>query len=124
VALAIVCVGLFIWALWIYADRNLVGMAIILAPVGAVVLAINYPTAFGIGLMSLIALGLMFVLVFDWGPKGWRLFMPWLDWIWRHPMDNSTGPPLEPQPPLTYTDDELRRVMDATVEAHRAKQRQ
>ena len=51
-ALASVCIGLLIWALWIYGDRNLVGVVMILAPVGAVVVAINYPTAFGIGMIS------------------------------------------------------------------------
>jgi hypothetical protein len=38
-------------------------------------------------------------------------------------MDNSTGRPPEPERPLTYTDEELKRAMDATIEAHRAKQR-
>jgi hypothetical protein len=62
-------------------------------------------------------------LIFDWIPRSWRLFVLWFNWLWRHPMDNSTGRPPEPERPLTYTDEELKRAMDATIEAHRAKQR-
>jgi hypothetical protein len=57
------------------------------------------PTVFGVGLLGLFVVAFVGVLVFDWIPRGWRFLVPWLDWIWRHPMDNSTGPRRESEPP-------------------------
>jgi hypothetical protein len=92
--------------------------------VGVILLGIYYPIglAYLFGAMMLSGTALW---VYDIGrkaPKAWRLFMRWFDWIWRHPSDNLTVPTPEPERPRTYTDDELRRAMDATIEARRAKQ--
>jgi hypothetical protein len=93
--------------------------------VGLILLGIYYPIglAYLFGAMMLSGTALWIYDIGRKAPKAWRLFMRWFDWIWRHPSDNSTGPAHEPERPRTYTDDELGRAMDATIEAHRAKQR-
>jgi|EndMetStandDraft_8_1072994.scaffolds.fasta_scaffold811635_2 hypothetical protein len=97
---AIAIIGFVIWALYcVYAGGDPLVFAIIVAPIAVVIVSFWYPAAHGIALAVICGLALLAALIFDWIPKGWRLFVRWFDWLWLHPMDNSTGPRRESEPP-------------------------
>jgi hypothetical protein len=124
---ALLIVFLFVALFFIHASEDTIKATgvVVGIVVGLILLGIYYPVGIAY-LLGAVLLSGTALWVYDIGrkvPRAWRLFVRWFDWLWHHPMDNSTGPPLEPERPRTYTDDELKRAMDATIEAHSAKQR-